>query len=106
SIANLTSAGSPAHSFTVTYTDDTAVKIASLGSSNLFVTGPNGYSNLVDFVGVDPSTDGTPRVASYSIPAPGGVWDAGDNGPYQITLQGEQVKDTFTNSMLEAVLGA
>jgi hypothetical protein len=105
SVANITSGGSPAHSFTVTYTDNTAVAIASLGSSNLVATGPNGYSNLVDFIGVDPLTDGTPRIASYSIPAPGSAWSAAANGTYQIVLQAGQVKDTFNNASAETVLG-
>jgi hypothetical protein len=104
-VANILNAGSVAHSFTVTYTDNSAVRVTSLGSSNLMVTGPNGYSNLVDYVGVDTPTDGTPRSASYSAPAPGGIWDAADNGSYQITLQSGQVTDTFNNAIGESVLG-
>jgi hypothetical protein len=105
SVANILNAGSPTHSFTVTYTDDSGVSVASLGSSNLVVTGPNGYSNLVDYVGVDTPTDGTPRLASYSVAAPGGTWAAADNGSYQITIQNGQVADTFNNAMAESVLG-
>ena len=106
SIANLTSAGAPTHSFTVTFTDDSAVRIATLSSSNLVVTGPSGYSNQVDFVGVDTLTDGTPRTASYSIPAPNGTWSAADNGAYTITILNGQVTDTFNNSIAESVLGS
>ncbi len=106
SVANITSGGSPTHSVTVTYTDDSAVSIASLGSSNLVVIGPNGFSNLVDFIGVDTTSDGTPRVASYSINAPGGTWDVADNGSYQLTIQNGQVADIFNNSIAEAVLGS
>jgi hypothetical protein len=106
SVANIVNAGSPAHSFTVTYTDDSAVNVSSLGSSNLLVTGPNGYSNLVDYIGVDTPTDGTPRIASYSVSAPNGTWNAADNGTYQITIQNGQVTDTFNNSVAESVLGA
>lgn len=105
-VANITTGGSPTHSFTVTYTDDSAVSVASLGSSNLVVTGPNGYSNLVDFVGVDTPTDGTPRIASYSVAAPSGTWGVADNGSYHITVQNGQVTDTFNNSIAESVLGA
>jgi hypothetical protein len=105
SVANITSGGSPTHSFTVTYTDNTAVAVASLGSSNLVVTGPNGYSNFVDFIGVDTLTDGTPRIASYSIAAPGSAWSAADNGTYQIVLQADQVKDTLNNAVAQATLG-
>ena len=105
-VANITGGGAPTHSLTVTYTDNSAVSIASLGSSNLVVTGPGGFSNLVDFVGVDTASDGTPRVGSYSISAPGGIWDAADNGAYQVAIQNGQVKDTFNNAIAEAVLAS
>ena len=106
SVANITSAGSPAQSLTVTYTDDTAVSVASLGPSNLVVTGPHGFSNFVNFVSVDTSFDGTPRVATYSIDAPGGTWEMTDNGTYQISIQNGQVTDTFNNAIAESVLGS
>ena len=106
SVANLTSAGSPTHSLAVTYTDDSAVRITTFSSSNLIVTGPNGFSNFVDFVGVDTLSDGTPRVASYSVNAPGGMWDAADNGLYQVVIQSGQVMDTLNNAIAESVLGS
>jgi hypothetical protein len=60
SVADLTLGGSPSHSCSVTYTDDTAVRLSSLDSTDLLVTGPNGYSNLVEFVGADLPMDGSP----------------------------------------------
>ena len=106
SVADITIGGSPSHSFSVTYTDDSAVRVASLGIGDAYVTGPNGYSNLVDFVGVDLPTDGTPRTATYSIPAPGGAWDAADNGTYQIVLIDGEVEDTFNNPVPQTAAGA
>lgn len=104
-VAALTTEGSPSHSCSVTYTDATAVKLASLSSSNLRVTGPNGFSNLVAFVGADLPLDGSPLTGSYSIPAPGGIWDVTDNGTYTITLLAGQVSDTLNNAVPETVLG-
>lgn len=104
--ANVTAGGSPTHSFTVTYSDDSAVRVASLGSSDLVVIGPNGYSNAVEFVGADLPADGTPRTATYSVSAPGGSWDAADNGTYQVILQNGEVTDTSNNAIPEAALGA
>ena len=104
-IANVTAGGSPTHSFTVTYNDDSAISVASLGASDLLVTGPNGYSNLVEFVGVDMQSDGTPRTATYSVAAPGGTWDAADNGSYQIVLQNGEVVDSSNNAIPETLLG-
>jgi hypothetical protein len=103
--ANLTSGGSPAHTFTVSYSDDTAVKIASLGTTDLLIIGPNG-TNTVEFGGVDPASDGTPRTALYSINAPSGLWSSADNGQYQVYLQDAEIMDTSNNSMEPASLGA
>ncbi|HWH68883.1 MAG TPA: hypothetical protein VNT26_05830, partial [Candidatus Sulfotelmatobacter sp.] len=106
SVADVQTAGSPSQSFTVTYTDDVAVRIATLGSSDIVVTGPNGYSNLVSFVGVDEALDGTPRQANYSVDAPGGSWDVADNGTYQLTLRSGEVTDTSNNPIPELLLGS
>jgi hypothetical protein len=106
SVANLTLGGSPSHSCSVTYTDDTAVRLSSLDSFDVLVTGPNGYSNLVEFVGADLPADGTPITATYSIPAPGGSWDADDNGSYEIVLLENEVEDTFNNAIPQATLGS
>jgi hypothetical protein len=106
SVANLTQGGSPSHSCSVTYTDDTAVKLSSLNSSNLLVTGPNGFSNLVEFIGADLPLDGSPMTGSYSIPAPGGIWDAADNGTYTLTLFAGAVEDTLNNVTPQTVLGS
>jgi hypothetical protein len=106
SVANITTAGSPSHSFSVTYSDNVAVSVASLGDGDLLVTGPNGYSNLVAFAGADSAPDGSPRTATYSVPAPNGVWSLADNGTYQITLLEGAVTDIYNNSVGETVLGA
>jgi hypothetical protein len=105
SATDITTGGSPFYTFTVTYTDNTAVRLASLNSSNLFVIGPNDFSNLVQFVGADIASNGTPCTASYSLDAPGGIWDAADNGSYQIVLQDGEVSDTYGNVMGGTVLG-
>jgi hypothetical protein len=104
-VANLTQGGSPSHDCSVTYTDATAVKLASLDANDLVVTGPNGYSNLVEFVGADLPDNGSPLTGSYSIPAPNGVWNDSDNGTYTITLQAGAVEDTLNNATPETILG-
>lgn len=106
SVADVTLAGSPSHSCSVTYTDDTAVRLASLDSTDLAVDGPNGYAGVVEFIGADLPSDGSPITATYSIPAPGGAWDATDNGTYSLTLAEDAVQDTLNNSTPEAALGA
>lgn len=106
SVADLTVRGSPSHSCSVTYTDETSVRLSSLDSTDLRVTGPNGYSQLIPFEGADLPLDGSPITASYSIPAPGTSWNPGDNGTYIITLVGEAVEDTLSFTTPETVLGS
>ncbi|MEY4385849.1 MAG: hypothetical protein RLY20_1132, partial [Verrucomicrobiota bacterium] len=106
SVANVTTAGSPNQSCSVTYTDATAVSLATLDAADLIVTGPAGYTNTVDFVGADLPLDGSPITGSYSIPAPGGSWDAADNGTYNITLVAGQITDTLNNAVPETALGS
>ena len=106
SVANVTSEGSPSHSCSVTYTDGTGVRLLSLDSADVLVTGPNGYSNLVEFTGADLPLDGSPMTASYSIPAPGGAWDVTDNGTYVVTLLAGTVEDTLNNATALTALGS
>jgi hypothetical protein len=105
-VADLVIGGSPSHSCSVTYADDTAVRLSSLNSTNLVVTGPNGYSNLAEFVGSDLPDDGSPVTASYAIAAPAGLWVAADNGTYTVTLLEGAVQDTLNNAMPLATLGS
>jgi hypothetical protein len=106
SVADLAQAGSPSHACSVTYTDATAVSLASLDSTDLLVTGPNGYSNVVEFIGADLPMDGSPITGSYSIPAPdGSAWSAADNGTYTVTLLAGAVADTWNNVTVQAMLG-
>ena len=106
SVSDLMAGGSPSHACTVTYTDDTAVRLSSLDSTDLLVTGPNGYSNLAEFVGADLPDDGSPITGTYSIPAPGGTWDDADNGIYTVTLTTDAVEDTLNNATPQSSLGS
>ncbi|MGZ8920146.1 MAG: hypothetical protein ACXW3L_04100, partial [Limisphaerales bacterium] len=105
SIADVVAGGLGSHSFTVTYTDNTGIRVASLGSSDLTLLGPNGFSTTVEFTGVDNASDGTPRIATYSILAPQGSWESSDNGIYQIILQDGEVSDTANNTLSEQTVG-
>jgi Metallo-peptidase family M12/Viral BACON domain len=97
-VAGLTATEQSGHPCSVTYTDANAVRRTSLDSTDLLVTGPNGYSQLAAFVGADLSIDGSPLTGSYAIPAPDNVaWNAADNGVYAVTLRPGEVEDTFGN---------
>lgn len=108
SVANITQSGSPTHSCTVTFTDATAVLRSSVDVTDLLVIGPAGALSplVVESTGVDLPGNGSPMGATYSIVAPGGSWDAADNGTYTLTLQDAAVEDTLGNVTSEQILGS
>ncbi len=106
SVADLTVGGSPSHACSVTFTDAAAVRLSSLGSADLTVTGPNGFAGTLEFTGADSPGDSPAITATYSIAAPGGTWDAADNGVYQLALVADEVEDIFNNSAPAMLLGS
>jgi hypothetical protein len=104
-VVDITQGGFPNHDCQVTYTDGSAVRLNTLDGADLMVTGPNGYSNQLTFVGADLPMDGSPLTGIYSLPAPGEQWDAHDNGTYTITLLESAVEDIFGNATPQATLG-
>jgi hypothetical protein len=108
--ANISTAGSNTYEFTVIYSDDRAINVASLDGnsekSDIQVTGSNGFSQFATFVSVNDASNGDSRVATYRITAPGGTWDDTDNGNYTIALQGNQVSDTSGNFAGSVPLGS
>jgi hypothetical protein len=106
SAADVTQIGATSYTFTVTYADDVGIDISSLDNNDIRVTGPDGYDELATLVSVSSSTDGSPRVATYSITPPGGVWDSGDSGTYTIAIEADQVTDTEGTAVPAATLGS
>ncbi|HYV35936.1 MAG TPA: peptidoglycan DD-metalloendopeptidase family protein, partial [Gemmataceae bacterium] len=92
--ADISTGGATTQDFTVTYADNVAVDVSTLHTGNILVTGPNGYSQVATFVGVDNNTNGSPRSATYRITAPNGKWGSADNGTYTLSMQFNQVSDT------------
>jgi uncharacterized delta-60 repeat protein len=97
--------GSSLSDFTVTYGAEETVDAASLGSYDLRVLGPNGYSALAHLANVEDRYAGRQRVATYTIDAPGGVWERGDNGPYTIYLRPNQVADNRGQAVPAGIIG-
>jgi hypothetical protein len=91
--------------FTVTYTDNIAIDVATLGNANIKVTGPGGYSVLATFVSVNKTNNGTSRTVTYKIVPPGGSWDKLDNGTYTVAVQTNSVKDTKGNAVAAGNIG-
>ncbi len=104
--SNLTTAA-PTYTFQVTYTDDTAIDVSTIGANDIRVTGPNGYDQAATFVTIDNPTNGTPRTATYSITGPGGAAFApAANGTYTVLMQPNAVADTSANFVTAGSLGS
>jgi hypothetical protein len=59
----------------------------------------------VSGVSVADSSANSPRTVTYTLAAPGGTWDTGDNGTYTVSLVGGQVKDAIGTSADAGTLG-
>ncbi len=90
--------------FKVAYTDDVAVDVQTLDDGDLTITGPNGYLRRARFWRATGS--GATVTGWYKISAPGGVWDAVDNGTYSVALNAFQVRDTAGNSARQGTFGS
>lgn len=94
---NVIKAGGKFQSIVVTYTDNRAVDVGSLGAGDLIVMGPNGFEQLATLVSVLPAGNSSLNVGNYSIVPPDGTWDALDDGVYTVSLRPAEVKDTSGN---------
>ncbi len=92
--------------FTVTYSDNVAVKVASFDGSDIRITGPNSFSALASYVSASAATDGTPRTVTYRIAGPGGTWNVADAGVYSVVLNAGQVSDAAGNFVAAGALGS
>ncbi len=101
----LRTAGGKYYNFVVTYADNVAVDPASFGDGDLIISGPGGYSRIVNFYNADFMTPGTPRTVNYMVKGPGNLWDAADNGVYTISIQSNQIADTSGNKAAVATVG-
>ncbi|NJN49227.1 MAG: hypothetical protein HC805_04890, partial [Alkalinema sp. RL_2_19] len=100
----LTAEGATSYDFQVTYSDDSAIDVSTIGTGDIQVTGPNNYSQIARFISLDRNptdnnpTDGSPRTATYRLTAPNEIWNGRDNGLYSISLIANQVSDQGGNT--------
>ncbi|MGE5612113.1 MAG: PKD domain-containing protein [Bacillota bacterium] len=100
--SSVSMAGETGYSFTIIYSDDAGVDVATLDDSDVLITGPEDFTQLATFVSA--ATNGITCTAAYQIAAPGGSWDTADNGTYTLTLQDGQVRNTLGDVAPSAVL--
>ena len=103
--AYITASGATSYEFEIEFEDDTAVDVSTLTNNDISVVGPNGFSQLAQFVSVNNNTNGPSRTATYRITPPGGSWDSSDNGIYTVELRANQVGDTSGNLANAVTLG-
>jgi hypothetical protein len=97
--------GGALYSFAVIYRDDGEVSRFWFDNNHVPVTGPKGLDVAAKFVSATSDIPGPQIGATYSIIPPGGSWDSGDNGAYQIVMQADQVFDGLGNAVAPGVLG-
>ncbi len=88
----------------VTYRDDSGLDSSTIDRNDIRVYLPDGTSRPVSLFAMS-SSDGI-VTATYAFSAPGGSWDATDNGEYIVRVKGEQVADTDGNYMEGRAIGA
>lgn len=80
--------GASSVDFTVTYTSTYPIDVATLidNDNAVRVTGPKGFAAMASYVAINLASNGLQRTVTYRLDAPGGTWDHGDNGTYNITI--------------------
>lgn len=83
----------PTYTFKVVYTDDRAVNASTIDNSDLLITGPNGFARAARLHKLGNTGNQPVQSVYYKVAAPGGLWDAADNGTYTVSLADGQVFD-------------
>ncbi|MGB6168579.1 MAG: lamin tail domain-containing protein, partial [Geitlerinemataceae cyanobacterium] len=96
-------AGGTSYPLTVTYTDNSGIDVATVGSGDVRVLGGNGFDELIELVSTE--TTGNTTTATYQFIPPGGTWDRSDNGIYTIAVLADEVKDTTGQAVSAGDLG-
>jgi hypothetical protein len=93
------------HTITVSYIDDVAIQAASIGTGDILVNGPNGYSQVATLQTVSSTVNAARITATYTVTAPGGTWDMTDRGAYAIYAVASEVTDG-TNTLPFGQIGS
>ena len=91
--------------FSVTFADNIAIDLATIGSDDVTVTAPDGKTVPVTLAGVNANSNGSPLTATYAIAPLGGTWDAADVGDYSVAINAEAVSDINGNKTTAATIG-
>ena len=104
--AGINQAGDARYNFGVIYADNVGVDPTTLSSSNIVVTGPNGFTRTATLVSVDSSSPSRIVTGIYSFIPPHGSFDVTSNGTYSVAINPNQVKDVDGNAVVAGTLGS
>ncbi|MBD1912558.1 MULTISPECIES: Calx-beta domain-containing protein [unclassified Leptolyngbya] len=104
-VTNITQADVATQTFTIQYADASGIDARSINDRDILVTGPNGFQQLARATNVVVNSP-TSVTATYTLDAPGGTWDANEDGTYEVTLRRGQVFDTQGNYSVGGSLGS
>ncbi len=91
---------------TVRFADDTAIVWSDIGTGDIRIHGPNGFSETAVLHSVTPSVNSSLIAATYLVSAPSGVWNSDVEGVYTIELLADQVHDQAGNAVPAGILGS
>jgi hypothetical protein len=95
---------SKSYTITVQYSDAAGINLSSLDSSNILVTGPNGFSQNAQIVHVK-SKARTSAMATYRVVNTAGNFTRAQAGTYTIQLEPDQVLDPQRDASAGGILG-
>lgn len=84
---------------TVEYTDQDGIDPNTIGTGDILVTGPNGFSSVPTFVSVDAFNSGAE--AQFTLTGPNGMFTHAAEGQYTISSPAGAVTDTLGNPSVE-----
>ena len=101
-VNDVTTGGGSTHTVTVTYRDDTALDASTVGTTDLDVSRNGGGAIQVTGFDAQASGDGKTITTVYMLAAPGGSFDAADNGTYTVSVRPNEVRDAAGNAAAPA----
>ncbi|EFO81529.1 polymorphic outer membrane protein [Oscillochloris trichoides DG-6] len=90
--------------FTIEVLDSLEIDQQSLGDGDVVLVGPHGTLSATILETISPNPDGSLRL-TFKLAAPGGRWDAADNGTYTLRMPAGAIRDTAGNLNLVTDLG-
>jgi predicted outer membrane repeat protein len=78
------------YQFAIVYAGSTPINLGTLGTGDVSVTGPSGFTQVATFI--SQTTTGNQTKATYQIIAPGNFFDATDYGSHVVSVNANQVQ--------------